>query len=138
MEKKKNSVYFAVVIVVVATLVGGVFAFLKYGGTPETSTMMSDTSADIPSQFSVEPDKSSTDYKMMASVSNEDYDRLFLANMIAHHQGAVDMANLALKNAKHQEIKVLASAIVSAQTTEIADMISWQKSWASRQAVVSR
>jgi uncharacterized protein (DUF305 family) len=54
---------------------------------------------------------------------------MFLANMIAHHQGAVDMANLALTNASHQEVKDLAKAIVSTQTTEITDMTAWQKAW---------
>jgi uncharacterized protein (DUF305 family) len=57
------------------------------------------------------------------------YDRMFLAGMIAHHTGAIDMANLALANAKHQEIKDLATAIVSAQTSEISSMTSWQTQW---------
>lgn len=74
-------------------------------------------------------DTNSADYKNYMSYTGEDYDRYFIANMIAHHQGAVDMANLALTNAKHQEIKTLATAIVSAQTSEIANMTAWQKTW---------
>lgn len=57
------------------------------------------------------------------------YDRMFLAGMIAHHTGAVDMAKLALSNASHQEIKDLATAIVTAQTSEITSMTSWQTQW---------
>ncbi len=57
------------------------------------------------------------------------FDQAFLAEMIVHHQGAVEMAELALTNAKHQEIKDLANAIISAQNTEIAQMMEWQKSW---------
>lgn len=59
---------------------------------------------------------------MYSQLTGEDYDRMFLANMIAHHQGAVDMANLALTSAKHQEIKDMANNIISAQTKEIGDM----------------
>jgi uncharacterized protein (DUF305 family) len=74
-------------------------------------------------------DKNSSDYKMYSELKGEDYDRIFIANMIAHHQGAVDMANLALKNAKHQEIKDMANAIITAQTKEISSMGNWQKEW---------
>ena len=49
--------------------------------------------------------------------------------MIVHHEGAVEMANLALTSAKHQEIKDLAKAIISAQNTEIASMKGWLKTW---------
>jgi uncharacterized protein (DUF305 family) len=57
------------------------------------------------------------------------FDQAFLSEMIVHHQGAVEMAQLALTNAKHQEIKDLASAIITAQNKEIAEMKAWQKSW---------
>ena len=49
--------------------------------------------------------------------------------MIEHHKGAVDMAKLALTNAKHQELKDMANDIITAQTKEITDMESWQKQW---------
>ncbi len=57
------------------------------------------------------------------------FDQEFLAEMIVHHQGAIDMAKLALINAKHQEIKDLATAIIAAQTKEIGEMKQWQKAW---------
>lgn len=61
--------------------------------------------------------------------TGDEFDKAFMAEMVMHHQGAVIMAELALKNAKHQEIKDLASAIISAQKEEISDMQSWQKEW---------
>lgn len=57
------------------------------------------------------------------------FDKEFLSEMIVHHQGAVQMAQLALANAKHQEIKNLANDIIAAQNKEIAEMEMWQKSW---------
>lgn len=57
------------------------------------------------------------------------FDQAFLSEMIIHHQGAVEMAQLALTNAKHQEIKDLAKAIIAAQNKEIADMKGWMKAW---------
>lgn len=61
--------------------------------------------------------------------TDDDFDKAFISEMIAHHQGAIDMANLAKQNAKHDEIKNLAEDIVSAQTKEITEMKSWQTQW---------
>jgi uncharacterized protein (DUF305 family) len=58
--------------------------------------------------------------------TGDDFDKAFISGMIAHHQGAIDMANLAKQNAKHDEIKNLADDIVAAQTKEITEMKSWQ------------
>ncbi|MBS1594080.1 MAG: DUF305 domain-containing protein [Bacteroidetes bacterium] len=73
---------------------------------------------------------------MMASMNaglqgktGDAFDQEFLSEMIVHHQGAVQMAQLALTNAKHQEIKDLAKNIISAQTSEISEMQGWQKNW---------
>ncbi len=57
------------------------------------------------------------------------FDQAFLREMIVHHQGAVQMAQAALQNAKHQEVKDLATKIISAQNFEIVEMQSWQKNW---------
>lgn len=57
------------------------------------------------------------------------FDQVFLSEMVVHHEGAVEMAQLALTNAKHQEIKDLAKAIIAAQNKEIADMKGWMKAW---------
>lgn len=59
----------------------------------------------------------------------DDFDKSFLNEMIIHHQGAVIMAELAKKNANHQEIKNLSDQIISAQNKEIADMKAWSQSW---------
>ncbi len=61
--------------------------------------------------------------------TGNDFDEAFLGGMIAHHQGAIDMAKLAQKNAKHQEIKDTADDIVSAQSKEIDQMQTWQTDW---------
>ena len=61
--------------------------------------------------------------------TGDDFDKAFISEMVVHHQGAVEMAELALKHAKHQEIKDLAKAIITAQNKEIADMKAWAKSW---------
>ena len=46
-------------------------------------------------------------------------DERFIDAMVPHHQGAVEMAQVALKNAEHEEVKQLSEDIVSAQEAEI-------------------
>jgi uncharacterized protein (DUF305 family) len=69
---------------------------------------------------------------MMAGLegkTGDTFDEAFISEMIMHHQGAVEMAQAALINAKHEEIKELANAVISAQTKEIKMMQQWQSQW---------
>lgn len=125
--KNKNTLIVAVVAIVAIAGVS-IYATSNNNDGMMDDNMMSNSSSQQTSSGSL-VDENSADYKMYSGLKGEEYDRMFLANMIAHHQGAVDMANLALKNAKHQEIKDLATAIVTAQTTEINNMTSWQTTW---------
>ena len=51
----------------------------------------------------------------------------FVRGMIAHHQGAVDMAKVVLEYGKDRELRALAEGIVKAQETEIAFMTEWKR-----------
>lgn len=57
------------------------------------------------------------------------YDEEFINQMIAHHQGALDMAELSESRAKHEEIKQLSRDIAAAQQKEISLMKQWQVAW---------
>jgi uncharacterized protein (DUF305 family) len=67
--------------------------------------------------------------KQLEGLSGDDYDKAFIEMMITHHEGAVDMAELSASRAKHDEIKQLSQAIITAQDKEIADMKQWQRDW---------
>jgi uncharacterized protein (DUF305 family) len=62
------------------------------------------------------------DDEKTTSATGNATDAAFIADMTAHHQGAIDMAKLAQKRADHGEISELADDIISAQQAEIATM----------------
>ena len=51
-------------------------------------------------------------------------DRRFIDAMVPHHQGAIAMAEVALKNAQHEEIIQLSRKIISSQQAEIEELKS--------------
>lgn len=52
---------------------------------------------------------------------------MFAQGMIPHHQQAIDMSNMALKNGASSEVKKLAKGIISAQKKEISQLKYWLK-----------
>jgi uncharacterized protein (DUF305 family) len=65
----------------------------------------------------------------LKGLQGDAFDKAFIEMMIAHHQGAVDMANAIPGNAKHAELKRLGTEIITAQTKEIEMMKGWLKTW---------
>ena len=60
---------------------------------------------------------------------NTEVDKSFIEMMIPHHQGAVEMAQMAVKKAKSPEVKKLAESIIKDQNKEIEQMRNWYKKW---------
>lgn len=64
-----------------------------------------------------------TDEQMTAlsNASGAEFDKLYLQGMIAHHEGAIQMAQM-IVGSNNAEAKKLAAAIISSQTAEIEKM----------------
>jgi uncharacterized protein (DUF305 family) len=92
--------------------------------------MRSMMEAMMPAEGDAESTKAfkAADMKMMHDMAvpytgNADID--FRTKMIPHHQGAIDMAKVALQYATDAETKAMAEAIIAAQEQEIAEMQAW-------------
>lgn len=128
MKKNKNNILILAIVAIVAIAGMVLFAVTSNNDGKMNGGMMSNNNSSQDSSNGL-VDKNSADYKMYSELTGDDYDRMFIANMIEHHKGAVDMAKLAQANAKHQELKDMADAIIAAQSKEITDMETWQKEW---------
>lgn len=116
MENKNTTVLYALVCLIVGVLLG----WLIWRSSPATSNL------------SASSDMHDTMGQMMTGLSGKAGDAFhaaFIDEMIVHHEGAVAMAQAALTNARHQEIKDMAQAIISAQTKEIVQMKEWRAQW---------
>ena len=75
-------------------------------------------------------DFKAADMRMMHDMNtpysgNPDVD--FRRKMIPHHQGAIDMAKVALQHARDPETKNMAQKIIDDQQKEITEMQAWLK-----------
>ena len=94
----------------------------------ESMQAMMKTMMPAPGDAASTNDFKSADMKMMHDMAvpytgNPDID--FRTKMIPHHQGAIDMAKVALVHAKDETTKTLAAQIIKDQEREIAEMREW-------------
>ena len=67
----------------------------------------------------------SSNANMMQGMTASDIDVAFVCGMIAHHQGAIDMAMAELAHGDDTWAKSMAQKVIDAQEKEIADMLDW-------------
>ncbi|WP_228241838.1 DUF305 domain-containing protein [Porphyrobacter sp. GA68] len=65
--------------------------------------------------------------RMHAAMANipTDADEAFIRGMLAHHRGAVEMAEVELAHGANPQARDLAQRIIDAQGAEIAEMEAW-------------
>jgi len=131
MENKNNVVLFSVIFLILGVFVGWLICSNKEARTniPTGSHMMGNGA--MMNNNGMMGMNGAMDSMMsgLSGKTGDAFDKAFIKEMIMHHEGAVAMAQAALKDAKHPEIKTMANAIISAQTSEINQMKAWLKSW---------
>ena len=63
----------------------------------------------------------------MNSKLGTDLDKAYIAGMIEHHKGAIEMAKKILPSTKLNEVKLLANNIVTNQSQEVELLNGWLK-----------
>jgi uncharacterized protein (DUF305 family) len=68
-----------------------------------------------------------TMHRNMDITFSGDSDVDFVRSMIPHHQGAIDMAKVALQHTSDEQIRKWATEVIREQEREIAEMETWLK-----------
>jgi len=80
------------------------------------------TSGGVTTTMSMPGMMSDADMQQLTAASGTEFDRLFLQQMIVHHQGALEMADTELAQGSNTAALALAQAIKTSQTAEITEM----------------
>jgi uncharacterized protein (DUF305 family) len=106
-----------------------------------TTSAAGGSAASPPSAMMSSPMMSGSASAMMsppaASAEHNAADVAFAQQMIVHHQGAVEMADLAPSRAANQDVMDLAAGIKAAQAPEIEQMTGWLALWGAAMASTS-
>jgi uncharacterized protein (DUF305 family) len=86
--------------------------------------MQRQSSAESPSTKGYREANTKMHRDMDIAYSN-DPDVDFVRGMIPHHQGAIDMAKVALEHSKDEQIRKWATSVIREQEREIAEMRDW-------------
>ncbi|MGO4958210.1 DUF305 domain-containing protein [Luteococcus sp. Sow4_B9] len=104
------------------------------GQAEEAATEAADkaTSAAASAQGSAESSPQASAEESAAAPGQAEHnsaDAMFSQMMIVHHEGALEMSELAEEKAGSEEVKALATRIKDAQQPEINTMTDWLKTW---------
>ena len=89
-----------------------------YGSAPDAASLR------MPGMLS---SMKQTDLDALQSATGATFDRLVLDMMIAHEQGAIDMAQSASRHAFHPQLGTAARALIAQQRKELARLRGWQE-----------
>ena len=114
---------------ITATLAGLVLtatlsACADQGATPPAATTSPTNSTSATATESASA-SASTD----VAAEHNDQDTTFAQMMIIHHEGAIEMSQLAVQRADNPEVVALAERIAEAQGPEIDEMTAWLGAW---------
>ena len=122
---KNQRTYIIAAVGIIAVIIAGVItAYFATRSNTTTPTNQHDMS-----KMGTSTSDESATYKKYAALKGEAYDKAFLADMIVHHDGALNMAEMANGAATDQNIKNLAANINATQGREIARMNELQEKW---------
>jgi len=114
------------IVLVTAPARGQTAATTPSASTPSVSTgIAAQTGSDAPEARALRDADTKMHAGMMSVRQSGDADRDFVASMIPHHQGAIDMATIELQFGKDADTRQMAERIIAAQQKEIAEMNAW-------------
>jgi uncharacterized protein (DUF305 family) len=113
------------IVILAASLAAPAFA-QQATTAPHQMAAMSMSGGASPADKAMMAGMSKMQQEMAAVPLTGDADKDFVAMMLPHHWGAVDMAKVELQYGKDPEMRRLARSIISGQDQQRAQMMAWQ------------
>lgn len=121
MKKNKYGLIVIATIAIVVIAGIGIYAINKSNNTMNNA-MSEDASNSQKSSSNENMDK-------YASLKGDEFDEMYIAEMLAHHEGAIAMSEMVGAGTDRKELLDLAQAIMQTQTQELMKMQEWQTQW---------
>lgn len=109
--------------IILSTVFAAMLSFNAFARTPSIDDATTSEATKMQQELNDSMHKMHAGMAKSTNIKNPDV--AFANGMMAHHMGAIDMANIELKYGKDPEMRKLATAIVKAQETEIKQMKKW-------------
>lgn len=118
---QKNKYTIIVIATIVAVIITGiaVYAISRNNINEKQPSNSQSTTEDVTAE----------DTNKFATLTGEAYDEAFIADMLAHHEGALNMAEIAGAATERKEILDLSQSIMQTQAQEIIKMQALQAEW---------
>ena len=98
---------------------------MQHGGMPGMPQGRSQSTQTAPSHTEMMRQMEAMDKAMMDAPVTGNPDQDFVAMMTPHHQGAIDMARIYLRDGKDPAIRRMAQKIIADQEREIREFQAW-------------
>ena len=86
-----------------------------------TRKKAANAATEMGNQMSMDGMLSDAELERLTNASGEEFDQLFILGMIAHHEGAIEMAQMVV-DSKNPEARELGTTVIKIQTLEIAEL----------------
>jgi uncharacterized protein (DUF305 family) len=108
-----------------------VIPFFGFAYSPNTDNKADPANANSAADHSQmnQSEMNHAEMKSAPNAASAPYDLQFLDTMIAHHQGAVEMAKMIEIRTKNAELKKFGAQIIADQEKEIGQMKAWREQW---------
>lgn len=125
----KNKIFIAAIIVL-AIVAAAIWYFAVFSIKPEPVQTTQNINADTAKK----QEKTTSDSKF-ANLKGDAFDEAYIADMLAHHDGALNMAEQAGAVTAHEEIRTLSGNIILSQGMEVMKMRTWQNEWGYKETM---
>lgn len=97
-------------------------SWLEEWGMPSSGGMDADDMGGMEGMDHGDGMMSQEDMDALAAAEGDEASRLYLEQMIVHHEGAIDMAEEVVEDGTDPEVRALAESIITSQAAEIVTM----------------